>query len=113
MHLQHALDHYLGIGEFIFKIFQGLFLHVNSQVGFRLAKGESLNDILATSDGVSEGVSTVLALEQMIKSKIHSSEFNIKFPVIATIARVVKGKLSPQLGMQIIVRFPLLQDEKY
>ena len=69
-----------------------------------MAKGEPLDEILATSDGVSEGVATVLALEQMIKSRIHSSEFNYKFPVIAAIARVVKGKLSPQLGMQIIMR---------
>jgi hypothetical protein len=41
-----------------------------SQVGFRLAQGEALEDILASSDGVSEGVGTVIALEQLLKSKV-------------------------------------------
>lgn len=83
---------------------------VDRKVGFRLAHGESLEEILATNDGVSEGVSTVLALEQMIKAKILPNEFDFKFPIIAGVARVVKGKMHPKLGMHILMRYPLHEE---
>lgn len=49
----------------------------------RLAKGERLKDILDSIDGVSEGVYTAIALEQLIKTKVRPSVFDFKFPIIS------------------------------
>merc|ERR1711871_1196878 len=48
----------------------------NRQVGIRLAKGETLEDILASTGGVSEGVFTALALEQLFMTKVKPKIFD-------------------------------------
>ena len=52
----------------------------------RLARGERLKDILDSIDGVSEGVFTAIALEQLIKTKVRPSVFDFKFPIISGVS---------------------------
>lgn len=79
----------------------------NRKVGYRLAKGERLEDILASSDGVSEGVYTVLALEQLIKTKVRPNVYEFKFPIISGVAQIVKGNITPRFGLNLLMRYPI------
>jgi hypothetical protein len=83
------------------------FLSKISNLGFRLAKGESLPAILATLGGVSEGVNTILALEQLIKTKVKANNFDFKFPIFAGVAKIIRGQLTPQAGLEALMRYPL------
>ncbi|KAJ1395088.1 6-phosphogluconate dehydrogenase, partial [Ochromonadaceae sp. CCMP2298] len=84
----------------------------NRQVGYRLAKGEALQDILDTLDGVSEGVNTVLALEQLLKTKVRANVFEFKFPIIAGVAQIIKGNISPRFGLNLLMRYPVRDENR-
>lgn len=60
----------------------------NRKVGYRLAKGERLKDILESVEGVSEGVYTAIALEQLIKTKVRPTVFDFKFPIISGVGAI-------------------------
>ena len=62
----------------------------NRKVGYRLAKGEKLKDILESMDGVSEGVFTAIALEQLIKTKVRPDVFHFKFPIISGVIHLAR-----------------------
>ena len=79
-------------------------------MGYRLAKGETLEQILASMDGVSEGVDTALALEQLIQTKVKRNVFDFKFPIISGVAQIIKGKVTPAFGLQLLMRYPLRND---
>lgn len=83
----------------------------NRQVGYRLAKGEPLNHILDTLGGVSEGVNTVLALETLIKTRVKENIYNFKFPIFAGVAKIVRGQLTPQLGLEVLMRYPIYMED--
>lgn len=84
----------------------------NRKVGYRLAQGEKLEDILNSSDGVSEGVGTVLALEQLIKSKVKNNVFEFKFPIIAGVAQIIKGNITPSFGLNLLMRYPIRDENR-
>lgn len=84
----------------------------NRKVGYRLARGEKLEDILASSDGVSEGVGTVIALEQLLKSKIRANVFEFKFPIIAGVAQIIKGNITPRFGLNLLMRYPIRDENR-
>ena len=81
-------------------------------MGYRLAKGESLDAILASTNGVSEGVFTALALEQAIKSKVSPKIFDFKFPIIAGVAQIVKGNITPKFGLNLLMRYPIRDENR-
>lgn len=80
---------------------------VCSKVGYRLAKGEKLDDILGTIDGVSEGVYTVLALDQLIRSKVRNNVYDFKFPILSGVAKIIQGSFSPSHGLELLMKYPL------
>jgi glycerol-3-phosphate dehydrogenase len=84
----------------------------NRKVGYRLAQGETLEDILASSDGVSEGVGTVIALEQLLKSKVRANVLEFKFPIIAGVAQIIKGKTTPRFGLNLLMRYPIRDENR-
>lgn len=84
----------------------------NRKVGYRLAKGERLEEILASMDGVSEGVSTVLALEQAIKAKVRPTVFDFKFPIISGVAQIIKGNITPRFGLNLLMRYPVRDENR-
>jgi len=85
----------------------------NRKVGYRLAKGEDLQDVLKSMDGVSEGVFTVLALEQMIKTKMNKPNvFDFKFPIISGVAQIIKGNITPKFGLNLLMRYPIRDENR-
>lgn len=84
----------------------------NRQVGIRLAKGESLPDILSSIDGVSEGVFTALALEQLIKTKVRPKVLEFKFPIITGVASILKGKITPKFGLALLMQYPVRDENR-
>jgi glycerol-3-phosphate dehydrogenase (NAD+) len=84
----------------------------NRNVGIRLAKGEKLEDILNSSDGVAEGVFTALALEQLIKTKVKPSIFQFKFPIISGVAAILKGSITPKYGLQMLMQYPIRDENR-
>jgi glycerol-3-phosphate dehydrogenase len=85
----------------------------NRQVGIRLAKGEKLDDILKTLDGVSEGVLTSLALEQLIKTKVRPAVCEMKFPIISGVSSIIKGNITPEFGLRLLMQYPLRDENPY
>ena len=84
----------------------------NRQVGYRLAKGERLEDILSSIDGVSEGVFTALALEQLIKTKVRPTVFDFKFPIISGVASIIKGNMTPRFGLTLLMQYPIRDENR-
>jgi glycerol-3-phosphate dehydrogenase len=84
----------------------------NRKVGYRLAKGESLEEVLSSIDGVSEGVFTVLALEQLIKTKVKTNVFDFKFPIISGVAQIIKGNITPKFGLNLLMRYPIRDENR-
>lgn len=63
-------------------------------------------------DGVSEGVFTALALEQMIKTKVRPTVVDFKFPIISGVAQILKGKISPKVGLTMLMRYPIRDENR-
>ena len=84
----------------------------NRQVGIRLAKGERLEEILKSIDGVSEGVFTALALEQLIKTKVRPTVFDFKFPIISGVASIIKGTITPEFGLTLLMKYPVRDENR-
>mmetsp|Transcript_13438 Transcript_13438/g.27194 ORF Transcript_13438/g.27194 Transcript_13438/m.27194 type:complete len:448 (+) Transcript_13438:99-1442(+) len=79
----------------------------NRQTGERIGRGEGIDDILATSDQVSEGVPTARALVKLVKSKDHSFRIDLKYPIIFGVADILDGKRTPFEGFQNVMSDPL------
>ncbi len=82
------------------------------RVGFRLARGEKLETILKSIDGVSEGVFTALALEQLIITKVRPTVVDVKFPIISGVAAILKGKITPRIGLKFLMQYPILDENR-
>jgi glycerol-3-phosphate dehydrogenase len=87
-------------------------LYLFRKVGYRLAKGEKLEDILSSIEGVSEGVFTALALEKMIKSKVRPEVVDFKFPIISGVAQIIKGSITPRFGLNLLMRYPVKDENR-
>lgn len=86
-------------------------MSVCRQIGVRLAKGETLKNILATSD-TAEGVSTSLALQQLLMTKVEPRVLDFKFPIISGVASVVKGKITPRAALDLLMDYPVRNENK-
>lgn len=84
----------------------------NRRVGYRLAKGESLPEILQSMDGVSEGAFTIVALEALIKQRVRPDVYEFKFPIMASIAQVISGKITPKSGLNVLMRYPIRDETR-
>ena len=60
----------------------------NRQVGERLGKGESIDDILASMNMVAEGVKTAHTVMEL------AAHYDVELPICAEIRRVVSGEIS-------------------
>jgi glycerol-3-phosphate dehydrogenase len=85
---------------------------MHRQVGMRLAKGEQLSDILASVDGVSEGVFTALALQQLIKTKVRPEIVDFKFPIISGVSSILLGNMTPTFGMKKLMQYPIRDENR-
>lgn len=76
----------------------------NFNVGFRLAHGETLSDILASTDEIAEGVNTVQIAKKC------ADHYNVKAPITATLYKVFYEDLTVKQALQYLMRYPLNVD---
>lgn len=76
----------------------------NFNVGFRLANGETLADILASTDEIAEGVNTVQIAKKC------ADYYNVKAPITATLYKVFFEDLTVKQALQYLMRYPLNVD---
>ena len=76
----------------------------NFNVGFRLANGEKLADILASTDEIAEGVNTVQIAKKC------ADHYKVKAPITTTLYKVFFEDLTVQQALQYLMRYPLNVD---
>lgn len=76
----------------------------NFTVGYRIAKGESLHDILESMEEVAEGVNTLRIAKGM------SNYLKFRAPLTETCYRVAQGDLTVDKGLEFLMKFPYLTD---
>ncbi len=76
----------------------------NFNVGFRLAKGETLAEILASTDEIAEGVNTVQIAKKC------ADYYEVRAPITATLYKVFFEGLTVKQGLQYLMRYPLNVD---
>jgi glycerol-3-phosphate dehydrogenase (NAD(P)+) len=76
----------------------------NFTVGYRLAKGEKLNDILHDMEEVAEGVYTVKIVKKC------ADYYNVKALITQTLYRVLFEDLTVQDALSYLMRYPLNVD---
>ena len=76
----------------------------NFTVGYRLAKGETLSEILASTDEIAEGINTVQIAKKC------ADHYNVKAPITTTLYKVLFEDLTVKKGLQYLMRYPLNVD---
>ena len=76
----------------------------NFTVGYRLARGETLQQILSTMEEVAEGVNTVHIM------KFAADYLKVRAPITEALYQVLFGKLSVERALEGLMRFPLHAD---
>lgn len=76
----------------------------NFNVGFRLAHGETLREILASTDEIAEGVNTVQI------AKKFADYYKVKAPITTTLYKVFFEDLTMKQALQYLMRYPLNVD---
>ena len=69
----------------------------NRQVGVRLGKGECLQDIIESMNGVAEGVPTTYAVKKM------STSLGVEMPIVCAVDAILKEEISPRDGLRILM----------
>lgn len=66
----------------------------NYQVGYKLAQGKSLTQILAESDGTAEGINTTEAVIQLAKAR------SLSVPIAYQVYCLLRGTITPQIAVK-------------
>ncbi|MEP2024270.1 MAG: NAD(P)H-dependent glycerol-3-phosphate dehydrogenase [Reichenbachiella sp.] len=72
----------------------------NFTVGYRLAKGESLDEIINSMEEVAEGVNTIKIINRLAES------YNIRVPITETLHNIIEGEMSVQEAYTYFMKFP-------
>jgi len=84
----------------------------NRQVGYRLGKGESLDEILESMSEVAEGVATAKALTQLVNARVKGYRKDLKYPILFGVEAILEGKISPREGLILLMeKYPLRLEE--
>lgn len=79
----------------------------NRKFGFRLGQGETMEEILASTTEVAEGVETAKALVKMIKARCKGYRLDLKFPIVFGVANILEGKQTPEEGLRGLMNMPM------
>lgn len=79
----------------------------NYQVGERIAKGESLEQILSTMSYVAEGVPTTRSVWRM------SQQLNVDMPITAGVYHLLEGRLSPREAIESLMSREYIYEEEF
>jgi len=92
-----------GIGDICLTCYGSL--SRNRSVGVRLGQGEQLQDILASSSQVAEGVATAAVVVLLAR------RFRVSLPVLTGIAQILEGNISCEEAVNEIMGLPQIQGE--
>ncbi len=76
----------------------------NFNVGYRLAQGETLQQIQASTDEIAEGVNTVLIAKKC------ADYYNVRAPITASLYKVLFEDLTVKEALNYLMRYPLNVD---
>lgn len=79
----------------------------NRSFGYRLGRGETMQEILSSTTEVAEGVDTSIALVKMIKDRCKGYRLDLKYPIIFGVANILEGKQTPAEGLQGLMTMPM------
>ena len=66
-----------------------------------------MEEILATTTEVAEGVDTAGALVDLIKSRSKGYRLDLKYPIIFGVRDILEGKLGAREGLEGLMEMPL------
>jgi glycerol-3-phosphate dehydrogenase (NAD(P)+) len=70
-------------------------------VGYRLAKGEKINDIINTMEETAEGINTIKVMRCLAR------HFQIRAPITEKLHEVMFENLSADKAVQYLMKYPL------
>jgi glycerol-3-phosphate dehydrogenase (NAD(P)+) len=76
----------------------------NFTIGFRLAQGETLPEILASTDEIAEGINTVRIAKKC------ADYYKVKAPITTTLYQVLFEDLTVPQALRYLMRYPLNVD---
>lgn len=76
----------------------------NFNIGFRIANGETLEQILKSTDEIAEGINTVLIAKKC------ADYYKVRAPITATLYKVLFEDLTMKEALQYLMRYPLNVD---
>src|SRR5688572_25905800 len=76
----------------------------NFTIGFRLAQGETLPEILASTDEIAEGINTVRIAKKC------ADYYKVRAPITTTLYRVLFEDLTVPQALRYLMRYPLNVD---
>ena len=79
----------------------------NFTVGYRIAKGEKLDDIIASLGEVAEGVRTLKI------GKLIVEHTGVQAPLLQTIYKVIFEDLTMERAVKMLMRYPVSDDAEY
>lgn len=103
VYIAHTLN-FAGVGDTFGTCFGPL--SRNRKFGYRLGKGETMEEIKASSTEVAEGVDTAIALVNLIKTECKGYRLDLKFPILFGVAAILEGNLTPREGLIGIMNMP-------
>lgn len=79
----------------------------NRKFGYRLGQGETMDEILASTTEVAEGVDTSLAVVRLIEKECKGYRLDLKYPILFGIAKILEGKQTPAEGLELLMKMPM------
>ena len=76
----------------------------NFTVGYRLAKGETLQDILGSTDEIAEGINTVKIAKKC------ADHYKVRAPITSTLYQVLFEDMTVKKALEYLMRYPLNVD---
>jgi glycerol-3-phosphate dehydrogenase (NAD(P)+) len=70
----------------------------NYQVGYALAQGQAIDQILAHLQGTAEGINTTAVLLQL------AAQQNIDLPIATEVGKLINQQTTPQIAMQALMQ---------
>lgn len=76
----------------------------NFTVGYRLAQGEALSDILNTMEEVAEGVNTILTVKKL------ATYYKVRAPITETLYKVLYEGMTVEKALELLMKSPFNSD---
>lgn len=76
----------------------------NFSVGYRLAQGETLDEITSSMEEVAEGINTIKIIKKL------ADGYKIRVPITETLHNIIKGKMNVRDAYAYFMKFPFTSE---